>query len=209
MLWEAVGVALAAAFSPWALLIVAYLLTQPRPKLLALVFLATAASITLAVGIAVVLALNGSGVDDTRRHRTVPAALDLAFGLAILVLAAVIARRPPHTRKERRREMGLLSVVTLGAVMGSPSLLYLSSLHSIAKGHPGTPAAVAEVVLIAAIVLLMAEAPIALFILAPERTTTALNTANEWLTAHGRTIAVSVASVVGAYFTVSGLAHLL
>lgn len=78
MLGEAVGVALVAAFSPWALLIVDFLLSQSRPKRLALVFLATATSITLAVGFAVVLALNSSGIDDTRKHRTVPAALDLA-----------------------------------------------------------------------------------------------------------------------------------
>lgn len=93
--------------------------------------------------------------------------------------------------------------------MGSPSVFYLASLHSIAKGHPRTLAAVAEVMLITAIVLIMAEAPIALFLLAPERTDAALKTANEWLAAHGRTIAVIAAVTVGAYFTISGLAHLL
>lgn len=209
MLWEAVGVALVAAFSPWALLMVAYLLSQPRPKRLALVFLATATSITLAVGFAVVLVLSGTGVDNTHKHRTVPAALDLAFGVAILVFAVIFARRPPHTKKARRRETGLLTVVALGAVMGSPSVLYLSSLHSISKGHPGTLAAVGEVVLLAAIVMLMVEVPIALFILAPERTTAALDTANRWLAAHGRTIAVFAAGAVGVYFVVSGIVHLV
>jgi Sap, sulfolipid-1-addressing protein len=210
VLWEAFPVALAAAFSPWTLLIVAHLLGEPRPVRRALAFLGTAAAITLAVGYAVVLLLNQNGLDDPRHHRTVPAGIDLGIGLVILVLGALLAFRPPRERKvRRRREMGLLGAVLLGGIAGSPSGLYLASLHSVAKGHPGSVGVALQVFLIAVIVLLMAEIPIVLYIVAPERTAARLETANRWLGAHGRAIAVGVAAVVGTYFVVNGLYHLV
>jgi hypothetical protein len=209
MLWEAVPTALVAAFSPWTLLIVAGLLSRERPTRLALTFLASAAVLTLAVGFAVVEALGSTGIDDSRRHRTVPPALDLGLGLAILAGAVFVARRPPRKAKARRREAGLLAVIALGLFAAAPSPLYLASLHSIAKGHPDAVTGALDVLLIGILVLLMAELPIALFLIAPERTGTALKTANDWLARHGRVIGVGAAGVVGCYFVITGLVHLL
>lgn len=209
MLWEAVPTALVAAFSPWTLLVVAELLSRDRPVRPALVFLAAAAATSLAIGFVVVLALKGTGVDDSRKHRTIPPALDLALGLLILAGALFVARRPPREPKRgRRRELGLFAVVVLGIAVGSPSPLYLAALHSIAKGDPNTAAATFDVVLLAVLVLLLAELPIALFLVAPDRSTSVLRAANAWLARHGRVIGVSAAGVVGCYFVVNGLVHL-
>jgi Sap, sulfolipid-1-addressing protein len=208
MLWEAIPTALVAAFSPWTLLIVAGLLSRDRPVRLALVFLASAAALTFAIGFAVVLALGGAGIDDSRRHRTVPPAIDVVLGLAILGFAAYVARRPPRKAKTRRRETGLLAVIILGFFVGAPSPLYLASLHSIAKGHPDTVTGTLDVLLIVAVVLLMAELPIAVFLIAPERTAAALDSANGWLARHGRIIAVTAAAAAGCYFVISGIVKL-
>lgn len=209
MLWEAVPTALVAAFSPWTLLIVAELLSRDRPIRPALVFLAAAAATTLAIGFAVVLALHGSGIDDTRKHRTVPPALDVAVGLLILAGALFVARRPERQAKKKRREAGLVAVIVLGMVVGSPSPLYLASLHSIAKGNPSTAIATVDVLMIAALVLLLAEIPIVMFLLEPQRSTAALEAANAWLARHGKVIGVTAASAVGCYFIVNGVVHLV
>ncbi|NUR26123.1 MAG: hypothetical protein HOV83_09800 [Catenulispora sp.] len=210
MLWEAIPTAVAAAFSPSSLLIVAGLLGMAHPLRNALVFLITAATVTLTVGFVVVAFLAGTSLDDSSEHPTVPPALDLIIGLVVLGFGLYVARRPPHEPKQKpeQREMRLLVVVGLGLVLGSPSPLYLASLHSVAKGNPGGAAVVFDVILLAAIVLLMAELPIVYYLIAPERAAAALKRANEWLARHGRHIGLGAAAVVGTYFVVSGIAGL-
>ena len=210
MLWEAVPTALVAAFSPWTLLIVAELLSRDRPVRLALVFLAVAAATALAFGFVVVLALSGTGIDNSRKHHSLPPALDVGLGLLVLAGALFVARRPPHKpkKKTRRREVGVLAVIVLGLVVGSPSPLYLTALHAIAKGDPSAGAATLDVLVIAVLVLLMAEIPIVMYLLAPQRSTSILHTANAWLAQHGRLIGVVAACAVGCYFIISGVVHL-
>ena len=210
MLWEAIPTALAASFSPPALLIIAGLLGLPRPMRNATVFLASAAVVTVGVGIIAVEVLSNTSVDDSRKHPTVPPALDLIIGLVILGFAIFVARRPPRGPKVKpdQREMRLLVIVGLGLLMGTPSPLYLASLHSIAKGNPSGAVAVFEVIMIAAIVLLMVELPIVSYLIAPERTAALLKTANGWLARNGRVLALSAAGIVGTYFVISGIVHL-
>lgn len=211
MLWEAVPTVLVAAFSPWTLLVVAELLSRERPIGRALVFLAAAAATSLAIGFAVVLALKGSAIDNSRKHHTIPPALDVALGLLVLAGALYAARRPPRKKpkRARRREVGLLTVIVLGVAVGSPSPLYLTALHSVAKGDPSTATATFDVVLMAVLVLLLAEIPIVTFLLAPQRSTDVLQASNAWLARHGRLIGVGAASVVGLYFFIHGLVHLV
>lgn len=211
MLWEAIPTALAAAFSPATLLIVTGLLGLKRPILHATVFLASAAVVTVGIGLLVVFGLQGLDLDNTHKHPTAPPTLDLVLGLLILGFAAYVARRPRHPPKEKpeARDMRLLVVVGLGLFTGSPSPLYLASLHSISKGHPGTAASVLYVVLLAAIVLLMAELPLVLYLSEPERAVAVLNTVNAWLARHGRTLALTAALVVGTYFVISGIVRLI
>jgi len=213
MLWEAIPSAVAAAFSPSTLLIVAGLLGMAHPLRNAVVFLVTAATVTLTVGFVVVLVLTGTDVDNSSKHPTAPPAIDLIIGLVILAFGLFVARRPPREKKKKKekpdqREMRLLVVVGLGLLLGSPSPLYLASLHSVAKGNPSTGAAVVDVFVLAAIVLLMAELPIVYYAIAPERAAAALKKVNEWLARNGRTIGLSAAGVVGTYFVISGIVGL-
>lgn len=226
MLWEAVLAALVAGFAPWTLLIVATLLSRDRPMRHALVFLATAAVITLLVGFLVVEALGNTDLENQRRHHSVSPGIDLGLGLVILVFVPYFARRTPQPRTKPRRqsrfhrassderkwwerETGLLAVVALGAFVGSPSPLYLASLHSVTKSRPGGAVGALEVLLLAAVVLFMAEIPIILFALAPQRTADLLHSANAWLAVHGRTVVVVVLTGAGVYFTIIGIVHLV
>ncbi|MEY9930877.1 threonine/homoserine/homoserine lactone efflux protein [Catenulispora sp. GP43] len=212
MLWEAIPSAVAAAFSPSTLLIVAGLLGMKHPLRNAVIFLITAAAVTLAVGFAVVEVLTNTSVDDSSKHPTVPPAIDLVIGLVILAFGLYVARRKPRAKKDKKkpeeREMRLLVVVGLGMVLGSPSPLYLASLHSVAKGNPGAAAVVFDVILLAVIVLLMAWLPIVYYAIAPERAAAALRAVNEWLARHGRVIGLSAAAIVGTYFVIHGIVGL-
>jgi hypothetical protein len=208
---EAIPSAVAAAFSPSTLLIVAGLLGLKHPLRNAVVFLITAATVTLAVGFLVVEVLTSTDADNSSKHPTVRPAIDLVIGLVILGFGVWVARRPPKPPKEKpdQREMRLLVVVGLGLLLGSPSPLYLASLHSVAKGNPSGVAVVVDVFVLAAIVLLMAELPIIYYWIAPERAAAALKKANAWLARNGRTIGLSAAGIVGTYFVISGIVGLV
>jgi hypothetical protein len=208
MLWEAVPTALAAAFAPATLVTVAWFLSRDRPLRLSLAFLAAAASVTVAVGIVMVALLAGTGLDDKPQHPAAPPALDLGLGLLALVAAAVLARRSPHEAKPHHRDPRVITAVLLGVALGSPSPLYVLSLHSLSQAKSSTATLVLEVLVLAAIVLLMAEIPIATYLFAPERTAAALSAANAWLARNGQRIAVVAAAVVGFYFTVKGIVGL-
>lgn len=234
MLWEAVPTAIVAGFTPTTMLVVAGVLSQRRPMRNALVLLAAAAIVTLLIGILVVEALGAGDVDDRHRHHSVSPAIDLGLGLAILVLVPYLVHRttvrPGTTRgsggSERLRKLrtrlrshkpqsrqrdkaGLVAVIGLGLFVGSPSPLYLASLHSISKGRPDAVVGVLDVLLLAVLVLLMAWVPTVLFALAPERATAFLGAANAWLARHGRVLVLIAVTGIGCYFTINGLVHLL
>lgn len=227
MLWEAVITALVAGFAPWTLLIVAGLLRRERPLHHAMAFLASAVVTSLLVGFVVVEAIGAAGAENTHRHRTLSPAIDLGLGLAILLCVPWLARRArqgpkprkPKKKREpgasrrpwdrwRKERAGLVTAVALGAYAGSPSPLYLAALHSITKGQPDSAVGTFEVLLIAALFLLMAEVPIILFAVRPEQTAASLEAANAWLGRHGRVLTVLAAAGVGLYFTINGLVHL-
>ena len=119
-------------------------------------------------------------------------------------------RLKAHTPQGRQRDKaGLIAVIGLGLFVGSPSPLYLAALHSVSKGRPDAVVGVLDVLLLAALVLLMVWVPIILFALSPERATALLRNANTWLARHGRVLVLIAVAGIGCYFTVNGLVHLL
>jgi len=211
MLWEAIPTAFVAAFSPTTLVTVAWLLSRERGERLSFAFLATAASVTLAVGFLTMVFLTGTGLSDQTLHPSAPPVLDLVLGLLTLVFAFFLARRPPKetVAKPHRHQPRMITAVILGLALGTPSPMYILSLHSLSQGESGNVVRVLEVLLLAAIVLLMAEVPIVTYLIAPERTRAALGDANDWLSRNGRRLGVIGATVVGGYFAVKGVVGLV
>lgn len=223
MLWEALPTALVASFSPTTLVIVAGLLARDRPLHLSLAFLAAAAGVTLLVGFLIVTVLADTKIDDSRKHPTGPPALDIGLGVAAIALAVFIGLRKPRekaARKPRFRRAGkaekkpranapLLTAVALGVAMGSPSPLYLLSLHTISQGQGGAGARGVDVVVLAVVVLLMAELPILTYLLWPARTSAELHRANTWFARNGRVLAAVAAGGAGFYFVLKGVVRLL
>lgn len=211
MFWQALPLALAAAISPWTLLITTHLLAGQRPVQRTLVFLAAAVSISLAVGYGVVVVLSQNGLDDPKQHHAVSAGLDVAVGAVLVLFGVLVARRPPRQHDKevrRRREMGLLGVVALGLYAGSPSPFYLASLHTLAKGRPSAGAIALDVLILGVLVLLFAEIPILMYLRYPQTTGARLQAANRWLAAHARIIVIILAIGAGVYFVVDGIVEL-
>lgn len=209
MFSEAIPAAFGAAISPPALVFIALLLTNPRPRPRALIFLAGAAVIALISGFFVVLVLRGSGVESTK-HRTVPAWIDLSLGILLVIFAVVVYFREPRGPKteKQRRELGLIGLLGIGMLMYTPSPLYLASLHAIVKGHSSLLVTVLTILLVVAIYLLLIEIPIIAHAIWPDGTINGVTAVNTWLAKHGRTIIIIVAGGFGIYLISSGIAHL-
>lgn len=210
MLWlESLPTAFAASFSPTSLVIVAWLLSLSRPLRLSVVFLASAATVVLVVGFAFVAVLASTGLDQKSRHPTVPPAVDLGLGLLAILFAVVLRRRRPRPPKAHHYEPKVITVILLGLALGSPSPLYLLSLHSVSQEHHPYAIRALQVIILAAIVLLMVEIPILTYRFAPERTSDALARTNAWLSRHGKMIGVVATAGIGVYFTVKGIVGLV
>jgi Sap-like sulfolipid-1-addressing protein len=210
MLSEAVPAAFGAAIYPPALLFVAFLLVNPRPRQRALIFLSGAVFITLGFGFLSVLVLQRSGVESPR-HRTVPPWIDLSIGILLVAFALVVHFRPPRGPKaaKQRRELGIIGLVGIGLLMYTPAPLYLAALHAIAKARAGLLATVLSVLLVAVIYMLLIEIPIIAHAIWPETTVRWVTAVNAWLARHGRTIITIVAAGFGVYLIASGIAHLV
>ncbi|MEU6646668.1 GAP family protein [Saccharomonospora sp. NPDC046836] len=210
MLSEAVPAAFGAAIYPPALLFIAFLLANPRPRRRALTFLIGAVFITLGVGFPFVLVLQRSGAESPK-HRTVPPWIDLAIGILLVAFALVVYFRPPRGPKaaKKHRKLGLIGLLAVGIFMYSPSPLYLASLHSIAKAHTSLLVTLLSIILVAAIYMLLIEIPIIAHLVWPDSTVRGVTAVNTWLAKHGRTIIIIVAAGFGIYLISSGIAHLM
>ena len=209
---QALPPAFMAALYPPVLLAMAYLLGGSRPVRSSVIFLAGAATITIGVGVALVLFLDGTGLDDRSQHRTIPPIIDMALGVALLVLAVVVARRPrrpPKADANNRKQRSAVGLYLFGAAMYIPSIFYLTATHEVAKSHPGVVPTGLALLLITVIVLLFVEVPILLYVLAPDRTARILGGWNAWLSRHARTIIIVAAAVIGAYLLVTGIVDLV
>jgi len=210
MIATSIPPALAAAVYPPALLIVALILDKPRPLHRALVFLAGAATVTLGVGLTAVLVVQGTG-GYGGSHREPEAPVDIGIGILLLLLAAIMARRPrrePRAPRAGRWQRNPLALFLLGAVMYIPSVFFISSLNEIAKAKETPAAAAINAVVVGIIALALIEVPIVMYAIWPQRTRRWVANGNQWLSVHLRRIIIAAAAVIGTYLVVSGITQL-
>jgi hypothetical protein len=128
------------------------------------------------------------------------------------MLALVVWRRTPRakgdTKTSERIERFTANrklVFLLGFVMYAPSPLYAGAMKVVADQGDGTVAQATIVFVLGAIVLLMAEAAVAVAVLAPDRATAVLTGANVWLRRNARVLSAGVLAGGGVYLIVKGL----
>jgi hypothetical protein len=211
---------LTAALNPTLLTATTVMLLLPAPARLMLGYWLGAMMTSITLGLVIVFALEGSTAVNTTQHTLSPAA-DLALGALALVVAAVIgtgrhARRAKHKqRTEPPRWQRTLSRGTarttfvVGALLTLPGASYLAGLRSLSKlGYP-TATTVLAVIGFNLVMLILLEAPLLGYAIAPSATPRVVDRAKAWVARRGRSVIAWALAAVGAALIVKGLIGLL
>jgi len=221
--------AFTAALNPKLLAVDLLLVENRRPRAMFLCVLIGGLTVGITIGLLDVLVFH---LDAISSQKTVSAGVDLALGLLLLAVGALVvtgrlhARRkapvpadgsPPDKPEKDKKDgwakllaeprLGLAMLV--GALCGIPGAAYLSGLHILITSKASTANQVIGVILFVLIEFLLIIIPFAFLAARPEATKAALQGAQEWLLGHARQLMAYIALILGAYLTVSALVRLI
>jgi hypothetical protein len=220
---EVALLSLTAALNPTLLTATTVMLLLPSPRLLMLGYWLGAMLVSVTVGLVIVFALEGSSAVGTTKKTLSPAA-DLALGGIALVVALVLLTgrdRALAERRAKRREgrdppkwqqrlSGGTARTTfvIGVLLTLPGASYLAGVARLSKLDYSTPATVAAVLGFNLVMLILLEAPLLAFVLAPDRAETAIERAKAVVVRHGRRWAGRALAVVAVLLVVKGIVGL-
>jgi hypothetical protein len=219
--------AFTAALNPKLLAVDLLLIENRRPRAMFLCVLLGGLTVALTIGLLDVLVFHADAISS---QKTVSAGVDLAIGLLLLAVGALVATGRLHGRrkapvpaadgepekpekKERKdgwaervlAEPRLGLAMLVGALCGIPGGAYLSGLHILVTSKSSTANQVLGVILFVLIEFLLIIIPFAFLELRPEATKAALKNAQDWLAGHARQLMAYTALILGAYLAISGL----
>jgi MFS family permease len=217
---QALALALAASIYPPAVAAVIALGRGAEVRSRVFAFVLAAGLVTYAVGALILYALVELGATGSH-HLTPGAAVDVALGALLMLLALRLHRRRPDppaataaaggspSKIERYLESRRLAFV-LGIVLYVlPSPIYIGAVKAIADANLSTSGELASLVGVVAVMLWMVELPMLMLLLVPDRAAGKLERINLWFARHGRTLAIAAAAGVGVYLIVKGLHQLI
>jgi hypothetical protein len=216
---EILVLAVASAFWPLLILVVVVALRLEHPIRILAFFVAGGLLTTIAIGVAIIHALEGTSVG-SGSSRSLTAGVYLAAGALSLLAAAVLyrssrrPRRPKHesnkpTLAERSVEHGAAVAFAAGVILNViPGTFPFVAMVDIAQLDQPAGVKAAAVVLFYLVMFAFAEIPIAAYLFAPERTIATTTRFNDWLTRNGRLAAAIALALVGAYLTLRGVVRL-
>jgi hypothetical protein len=182
-------------------------------------------SVTL--GLVIVFSLSSSGAASTTKNTLSPAA-DIGLGAVLLAVSFVPytgrherirARRaarkaakpdsgPPRWQRELSKGSARTTFV-VGALLTLPGASYLAGLHQIHELHYSTSVTVLLVIAFNLVMLWLLEVPLACFLVAPDWTPHAIDTAKAWVTRHAHTFAIRATATLGALLIIKGIIGLI
>jgi hypothetical protein len=215
---------LTSALNPTLLTVTTVMLLLPSPSRLMLGYWLGAMITSITLGLVIVFALKSSSAVSTTQHTLSPIA-DLALGAIALGVALVLGTGRDQRLSERRarRKVGkgppkwqatlnrgtARTTFALGAVFTLPGASYLAGLHKLGKLQYSTGVTVLVVIGFNLVMLILLEAPLVAFKVAPEWTPTAVDRAKAWIGLHAKHFAVWGLAVVGTALVAKGLIGLL
>ncbi len=224
---EFFALAFVAALNPKLLAIDLLLIENRRPRTMFLCVLLGGLTVGITIGLLDVLVLH---LDAISSQKTVSAGVDLALGLLLLAVGALVATGRLHGRRkaavpatggrsgeEEKKKDGFARLLAeprlglamlIGAVCGIPGASYLTGLHILITSRASTANQVIGVILFVLIEFLLIIIPFTFLELRPEGTKAALHHSQAWLLGHARQLMAYTALVLGAYLTVSALVRL-
>jgi len=220
-----IGLAVLAALNPKLFAVDLLLIENARPRLMFACFLLGGLGMSLAVGLLDVFVVQADAIST---QGSVSAGLDLALGVPLVVIGALVATGRLHGRRRAAAKAGdvqppkkegwaqrVLSeprfglAVLLGAVAGTPGGSYIAALHQLVTGKSSTAVQAVAVVVFVLIEFSLVIIPFVFLQFRPEATKARLQRAQAWLMSHARQLMAAVALFVGAYMVISGLVRLL
>ncbi len=219
------GLAFLAAANPKLVGVDLLLIENRRPRVMFSAFLAGGLAVSLTVGFVDVLAVQANTV---KTQGSLSGALELASGLALLVLSVLVGTGRVHRlrgtpafghggapMKMEAWARGVLRqphigpAVVIGGLAGTPGASYVLALRGLITGHSSTAVQIVAVVLFSLIQFLVIIVPLVFLGAWPEATKERLRATTAWLTSHAQQLIVSVMGVVGVYMVISGSVRLL
>ena len=224
-----IPLALAAAFYPTQVAVILVILLRPNPTRLLAGFLAGAVAASFVVGLAVLAAIESSGVVGSNSSHSISPTIDVIAGVLSLTLAFVIGsgRSLPFAARRAERKAAKSSVPKeswtsrmlardslaiafgLGVLLDLPSVWYVAALKDIAAAGNSTAADIGLVLLFIAIMFILVEVALVFFLVAPERSAVAVARFDAWARSHLRQLGAAVATVIGTYLLINGVAGLV
>jgi len=227
------ALAFTAALNPKLLALDLLLIENRRPRAMFLCVLLGGMTVALTIGLLDVLTVHADAITSQGKAS---AGVDLALGLLLLAVGALLATGRLHGRrrtpvpagtgppdkpdkpdKPEKKDgwaqrvlaeprLGLAMLV--GALIGLPGASYLTALHHLVAGKYSTPTQVTAVVVFVVIEFLLIIIPYAFLELWPEATKARLKSSQAWLLGHALQLMVGIALALGAYLTISALIRL-
>ncbi len=217
---QALALALAASIYPPAVAAVIALGRGAEVRSRVFAFVLAAALVTYTVGALILYALVELGATGAH-HLTPGAAVDVALGVLLMLLALRLHRKRPDpaattapaagaapSKIERYLQSRRLAFV-LGIVLYVlPSPIYIGAVKAIADANLSTSAELLDLVVVVVAMLWLIELPMLMLLVVPDRAADTLERINLWFARHGRTLAILAAALVGVYLIAKGVVHL-
>ena len=198
------------------------LLRTPDPRRKLLAFLLAGATMSIAIGLLVVLAMHGASVKVG--GSTFSSILYTVAGLTALVYAYRYHRglaAPPGGEPRSPKASGatarmaqvlrrpsMTTAAMAGIATHIPGLVYLVALNAITVQDPDAASATAQVVVYNALWFAIPAAALALAILQPDRAPEYIDRAGSWGREHRQRLVVTTLAVLGTYLTIKGAIRL-
>jgi hypothetical protein len=220
-----IGLACLAALNPKLLIVDLLLIGNRRPVPMFVCFMLGGIGLAVAIGLVDVFVLQADAI---KTQGSASARLDLALGIPLVTVGALLAsgrlhrrQRQPHTRPAGKpppriqtwarrvlHEPRFGLAVIIGAAVGTPGGEYLVALHEVVTGKAATAVQAADVVVFVVLEFALVIVPFAFLVARPEGVKAAVERFKIWLVKHALQVVGTVALVAGGYMVISAALRL-
>ncbi|MFL0287009.1 GAP family protein [Mycobacterium sp. SMC-21] len=201
--------AVAVSLEPFRIGMSVVMLNRPRPHLQLAAFLCGGFLMGLSVGAVVLFFLESRLPAWASAHFNLPT-VQIVIGVLALVAAVLLAvtkgreRTVPDwlTRLLTGRSLWVAGVAGLGIAL--PSVDYLAALAVIAAAHLEAGVRMGALVTFNVVAFSLVEIPLLAYLIAPQRTRTAMSNLHNWIRARQRHEVAGLLAVVGVVLVAAG-----
>ncbi len=200
--------AVAVSLEPFRIGMSVLMLNRPRPHLQLAAFLCGGFLMGLSVGAVVLFALESRLLASA--HFTLPT-VQIVIGVLALLAAAIVAvttgraRTPPVWLSRLLGGQSLWVAGTAGLGIALPSVDYLAALAIIAAGSAAPATRLSALLVFNLVAFALVEIPLLAYLVAPQRTLTAMTTLHHWIRARRRREVAWLLAVVGGVLVTAGV----